>query len=91
VRAGEVDLPRDFSLTRPNQKGKISEARQSKAKSSKRRAGGPVPPWRGTFILRSTSTLCSWLPRGHVLVRSAALVDPLFTELLPWVLLAVIH
>jgi hypothetical protein len=56
----EVDLPRDFSLTRPNQKGKISEARQSKAKSNKRRTG-PVHRC-GTFILRSTATPCNFLP-----------------------------
>jgi hypothetical protein len=31
---GEVDLPRDFSLTRPTQEGNISEERQSKAKSN---------------------------------------------------------
>jgi hypothetical protein len=29
--------------------------------------------------------------RDWLIVRNAALVDPLFTELLPWVLLAVIH
>jgi len=43
-------------LTRYSEERKIPEARQSKAQSNMRRAGGHIPPWRGAFILRSTST-----------------------------------